>query len=309
MATIEKQINGDWFEIREAARGVPSLFDCFKLDSAMLSDHIEKLNHAVEQGIIEYKRSSLAPVFLSLETMKYKTLDMADLEAQRHDIDAVLLAVLVQRLMAQGIVHLASDRKQDEGRRLGSGLEINSIISVIREQVLVDPKMKQHPAVKKIIMQINLYSREHQKMKGMIANIRPENRATFLTNYKQRIGAIFASIKSNFAALEIEGAQDHTSILKQIPLKDLVPFFTAQARQLSIVRSTFTFACEEKYKTRELLVGLYNRRGSTLRMLENEVAEYRQACQKASLSSTEECERTVSNAFKDEVVALFERKL
>ena len=308
MAPLQKKIDGDWIETREASKSMPTLFDYLEIDPSVLRQHVDRLRHSVEQGIVECKRSWIGPVFMSLENMKYKTLDLAEMDKQRRAVDVVLLTTLAQRLITMGAVQLASDHKKGDGESPGDKLEINAIISVIRERITQDPNLRQHAAVKNILMQVNLYTREYGKMKDLLANIKPEKRRTFVENFQTRFGGIFASIKKSYAALEIdETPVAGKSILNTVRMDELTSFLAGQAQGLSEVRSTLVFARDERYRMRELIVGLYERREETLKLIDRETVEYAKIC--GASVSTPRCVASVANAFRDEIAELIERKL
>ena len=120
MVELEKRISGDWIELKEAANDLHTLLDFLALPPAELSQAAARLRLSVEQGIIEYKRTCLTPVLVLLETARYKNLAGEEILAQEKSLTPLLLAVLVQRLIAQEQIPLSRRAEEhEEPRRRG----------------------------------------------------------------------------------------------------------------------------------------------------------------------------------------------
>ena len=267
---------------------------------------MDKLRLSVEHGIVEYKRSTLSPVLVVLEAVRYKSVEGGDLLEQEHSLTELLVVVLVQRLVALGIIAPA---KVEEKRDFPvADMQVNVILSDVNARVKVNPALRSHTAVKNIIMQVQLYNKENRKLKELLPTIKPEMRASFLKNFIGSFSDITGSIRRNYLSLLQEesatSAPSEGFSLGQMPLKDLAPLLTNQAKEFSRVRSTLCHAREEKFGTREILVGLYNSRHEAIRLIEQESAAYRVMCKQ-----DEACVAGIADGFRVEVASMLERQI
>ena len=58
----------------------------------------------MEEGILEYKRALLRPVFLSLEGMQFASVSFAELELHDLPLANLLFVILLQRLVCSGVI-------------------------------------------------------------------------------------------------------------------------------------------------------------------------------------------------------------
>jgi hypothetical protein len=93
-----------------------------------------------------------------------------------------------------------------------------------------------------------------------------------------------------------------------MPLKDLSPLLSTQAKEVSRIRSTFAHAREEKYKTREVLVRLYDGRQGVFKMLEEETRMFRLICQRTQQIDLDSCSLSMASGFRDEIVSILEKQ-
>jgi hypothetical protein len=94
-----------------------------------------------------------------------------------------------------------------------------------------------------------------------------------------------------------------------VPLKGLAPLLTEQAKDLSRAKSTLAHAREDKYKTREILVALYDTRHDLIRLIEEERKRFAGYCVEVPQFTAETCAVGIANGFRDEIVGLYERQL
>ena len=148
-------------------------------------------------------------------------------------------------------------------------------------------------------------------MQELAPNIREENESTFRQNFRAAFSRTFESIRRNYAAfLQEEGRQRreqlHLDLLRRLALKELVGPLLRQAQEVSRIRSTLGYAAEEKYKTREILVRVYERRRETLDLFELELAKYRELCASAGRADPDRCALAASARMRDEVVRVLD---
>ncbi len=183
MAELEKRISGDWFELREKAGDFHALLDALPLSPSQLRDSATTLRLSVEQGIIEFKRSMLSPVLVALETARYKTLDGEEMIEQEGSLTALLFAIMVQRLLAVDLLPRA--RPREEAQQIATDtLEVGVIVEAVKMKIKANPGLRANPAIKNILVQVQVYNKENKKMRELLPMIKPEMRASFLANFR-----------------------------------------------------------------------------------------------------------------------------
>jgi hypothetical protein len=312
MAELEKKISGDWFELREKAKNYHALLDMLHLSPVELRETATKLRLSVEQGIIEFKRSMLSPVLVALETARYKSLTGEEMVEQERSLSALLFAILVQRLVAADLLPRA--RPRENGQEVSAdSLEVGAIVSAVKMRIKANPAVSAHPAIKNILVQVQVYNKEAKKMRELLPMIKPEMRASFLANFGRTFGGIVGSMRRNYAVFLQEEASASRNkppefSLAVLPLKDLAPLLAAQAKEAARIRSTLAYAREEKYKTREILVRLYDSRHQVLGLIEDELKMYRRICRETLQYDLDACAHEVALGFRDQIVEIFEKQ-
>ncbi len=315
MENIEKQITGDWIDLREASKDLYSLVEYLKPERNTLNRLITQVNGSIEEGIIEYKYASLMPVFMALENMKYQSLNAEEMYKQELNTKALLLIISLQRMLSQGAVPLSTSKTKAEKQILD--IDVTTIVSAIKARINKNPEIKQHPAVKQILIQINRYQREYEKMRELLPKIKFEVLPSFLSNFINVFDSIFTSIRKNYSEIiaeEEEKEKDKrvTHLLPVLPMKKITPIFETQAREISRMRSVLSFAREERYKTREILVKLYNDKTKILETIDRERTAYKGLCANLPPLPIEEnlrrnCYSRILMEFKKEIVILLQR--
>jgi len=312
MAELEKRISGDWFELRQKAGDYHALVEVLPLSNAELRDAATKLRLSVEQGIIEFKRTMLSPVLVALETARYKSLDGQEMMLQERSLTALLFTVMAERLLATDLLPRSRPRK--EGQNVGTEeLQVGAIIDAVKGKIKVNPGLRSHPAIKNILVQVQLYNKENQKMRELLPMIKPEMRASFLANFTRTFEGIVASIRRHYTALLQEEAAVSKSrqpefSLALLPLKDLAPLLATQAQEMARMRSTLAYAREEKYRTREVLVRLYDSRHQVLSLIEDELKMYRRICRETLQYDLDACAQEISMGFRDQIVRILDKQ-
>jgi hypothetical protein len=312
MPDLEKRISGDWIELREKANDLHTLLDALAVPPHQLRASADALRLSVEQGIVEFKRTLFAPVLVALETARYKSLAPDDMGAQESSLAVLLLAILVQRLFCIEVLPLV--RSHDEKRSFGvESLQVGAILTDVNARLKADPGLRAHPAVKNILMQVQRYNGENRKMRELLPTIKPEMRASFLSNFSRTFDEIIGSIRRQYSTiLQEEASADKARkegfSLALLPLKELGPLLASQAREVSKFRSTLANAREEKYKIRESLVRLYDGRQVVLKFVEDEARAYRRFCQRIQQDDIDGCANATAMGFRDEIASLLEKQ-
>jgi len=313
MIDLERRISGDWIELKGKSNDLTQLLEEFGITASELRAEGQRLRLSVESGIVEYKRTRLAPVLSGLETARFRTLAMEEIAGHERALTLLLLTVLVQRLLAVGTLPTSKppEPKSDFGV---DGMQVNVILSDINSRIRANPSLRQNSAVKNILVQVQLYNRENQKMRELSPTIKDEMRAAFFGNFTQRFNEINDSIRRHYAGLlkeEEAAAKPDRPVfsLSLVPLKRLVPLLSEQAKQFCRMRSTLAHAREDKYKTREILVALYDGRHDTIRLVERELKASGNVCIDIPEFDAETCAIGITNGFRDEIIGVYERQL
>ncbi len=313
MIDLARRISGDWIALKDRMNDFPAILEEFGARASELREEIQLLRLSVESGIVEYKRSRLAPVLSGLETARFRTLALEEIAVHERDLTLLLLTVLVQRLLA--LTLLPTQKPAEEKPEFGvEGLQVNAILSDIGSRIKADPSLRTNSAVKNILVQYKLLKKENEKMRELLPMIKNDMKPAFLGNFTKTFNGIAESIRRNYdALLQEEAAAEkpaHPAFsLALVPLKGLAPLLLEQAKELCRAKSTLAYAREDKYKTRGILEALYDGRHDTIRLIEEERKRCAGYCVEVPQFTAETCAVGITNGFRDEIVGLYERQL
>jgi len=309
MSDLDKRISGDWIDIREAAGDVYGLIDYFKVSPEEMLAERQALALANEEGMTEYKRTRLLPVFTALENMLYKALTQEEIERQIRSLRLLLFVTMVERCVVLGTVQLV---RGPEAGAPDVEVDLKLVLGDVQDRVKADPSLQKHPAVKNILVQMKRYQGEMAKMRELEPKIKGEAKITFLGNFRETFASIAESIKKNYAEILKEARAGspppETSLVRRVPLKGLGPLVTQQAVTFARMRSTLSYAIEEKFHTRELLAGLHRQKAQVLELLETELNGYASLCRE-HLGATDPATAVLfSKSVRDELAQVLERQ-
>ena len=147
----------------------------------------------------------LSPVLVALETARYKSLDGNDMIEQERSLSALLFTVMVQRLLAADL--LPRSRPREGGPDVAAGaLEVSSIVAAVKAKIKSNPALRANQAIKNILVQVQVYNKENQKMRELLPMIKPEMRTSFLANFTRTFDGIVGSIRRHYSVLLQEEA-------------------------------------------------------------------------------------------------------
>ena len=121
MSELEKQITGDWYELRTALDEPDTLVDFLDIKPSEFKGAAERLRLAVEQGVVEYKRGLLHSVMSPLKSLKWDSRAITDLNPPLREAAMGVLTPAAQRLFALGLLRLYSPKSGGVGQEPGSG--------------------------------------------------------------------------------------------------------------------------------------------------------------------------------------------
>jgi len=256
MEELKKQIAGDWFDVREKSDTLYDLEETFSPSAEDLRALIKEIRLCVEEGLVEYKRTVLLPIFSFLESLKYDSKGLVSLPEQALKLSPLMYVILLQRLLCRGIIPL---KKEKHSAQEQITKDVKEIIQDLNQRIQENPAYSQHTAVKNIFMQMNIYKKELEDMKKLSPNIPPDKADAFFTNFKNRFNSITKSIHDNYQVIlnedrEIRMGTISVNPLTQIDMMPLAKICADQAQKAARIRSTLRFAKKEGFKTREYLV-------------------------------------------------------
>ena len=311
MYDLERRISGDWIDLREAGKDQYTLIEYLGMSSQALETLAEELRRAVEEGLIEYKGMILRRTFITLEAVQFQSVRFEELQAREQPLKDLVFVILLQRLLCSGVIPLP---KSKAGESLSADdIEANAVLADVRNRIKRDPNFQKHPFVKNIFVQLAIYQKEKKKMEELLPTIKADKRDIFRANFGATFKRIFDSIKKHYLdilneedarRMEKESKQD---LLYRVPLKDLSPFLATQAQAICLLCSTLSFAREDKYKTRAVLVNLYKQRDDYLKRIENEQRVYRTLCAEIGLIGNNDCPARLNNRLRDELIRVLVR--
>jgi hypothetical protein len=305
MEDLKKNIAGEWFDIREKADDVYDLEEFYSPTKADLKQLIAEIRLCVEEGIVEYKKGTLLPLFTFLDSLKYDSRGLETLKAESTKLAPLLYSILMQRLICRGTIQL---RKGKKGSDLKIDKDIKEIIQEINEKVKENPGLNQHQAVKNIFMQMGMYKKELQDMKKLSPNIPPDKASAFFANFKGRFDTITQSIHENYASLLKEEQEKlrEKSLANPLSAFDLLPLAklcAAQAQQAARLRSTLNFAIKDGFRTREYLTNLLKEKASIMQPFDRESELY------LSMGGSQKSGKRIGKLFGAELIHVLEKQM
>lgn len=309
MIDLEKYITGYWFDIKESAENLYNLEEQFSFSGAQLKSIADEIRFSVEEGIVEYKRSPLLPLFSFLESFKYDSREIDHLENHSYRLAQLIYVILIQRLLARGTIPL---HREELNVEIDVEQDIKVIIQDVNRRIKENPELNKNRLIKNILMQMNIYKKELDKMQNLAPNIKPELASSFFANFRKTFDSINESIRENYREfLEEEQLKRDGKSVRDNPLApfDLTPIArvcSSQAKEVAEVKATVDFVAKERFKMRESLANVLKRKDDILRPIQEEWNEYERMSREVTTDKVDA--RSLSKAFGSEVVRVLEKQ-
>jgi len=266
------------------------------------------LRLAVEQGVTEYKNRKLSELYAFLDSYRYDSKGFETLSILSGSFSDLLYVTLLQRLIAAGVIQVKTQKGSDiQEEKPQPG--VKDIVQDVQERLSRNPDLRKNESVKNILMQVSIYRNELARMRELEPKILPERKASFLTNFKNRFAEITAKIQEHYSAITGEDQKqaaseiEETNPLKRYDLKPLVKTLFDQAAETSELRSTLLYALSERYKTRDILSGITDKRDRTMLLVKMETKKY------IEITGTGTNPSLLGKAFAAEIIKVFSRQL
>ena len=313
MDELEKLIAGDLYEIRQLAPRFFAVQEYFGFSDETVQSVIDALRLSADAGIVGFKENVLNEIFFALEESQFQAISRDDLTKHKRSADTLLLVTVLQRLFALGYGRKTNTEPEQPSPETASldDVEISKILADVRERVRRQPEYQTHPAVKSIFVQVKRYQRELYKMMELGNNIKGDKKATFFRNFQQTFNGISENIRRNYSVLIGEDVQETapnrvTQVMEAIRIKDLVPLFGAQIREISRIRATLQFGLEGGMKLREAFNNLWQKQSEITRVFALETKRYREVSRDAGIHD-EQTADSLGKSFANEAINSLER--
>lgn len=308
MEGLTKKIRGDWFDLREIADEPFELEEYFSFDKTRLTSVSEELRLAVERGAPEYKNRKLSELYAFLDSYQYDSRGYETLARLAASFSELLYVTLLQRLIATGVVKVRCP-KGSESSESSPLPGLKDIVQDVQERIAKNPELRTNETVKNILMQVSIYRNELARMKELEPKILPDKKASFLKNFKDRFGEITSKIQEHYRVIAEQDQKqaasqiEETHPLKRYNLKPLGKLLSDQASEISQLRSTLQYANSERYKVRDILSGITDRRERTRMLIQMETSKY------AEITGPGVSPAILGKAFAAEIIKVFARQI
>lgn len=268
MSDLDKQIAGDWYEIRSTLDDPDTLIDHLEISPEEFTGGAKQLRFSVDQGIIEYKGSLIHTMMAPLKSLKWDSKAITSLEREVRLAAMAVLTPAVQRLFAMKKLRLYSVRGEEieEEPKAAEGdkenvPDVKTIVAEVQEMVRQKPDLRTNSEVKRIMAQLKYYNTELEKMRSLEPNIPPEKKEGFRKNFQATFREIVEKIRGAYQTLIDEEFKENRPaenqpLLKRYDFSSLDNLFREQVRNAARIYSTIEFARKERFQMREILIEL-----------------------------------------------------
>jgi hypothetical protein len=282
MDKLTKQIKRDFFDIRENINNPDKLMELFSFSKKDFDIIVHNLKFSVEDGLFEYKSTCLNLILDPLMSLQYDSRAMTSYSDQINRAKGLLAVTLIQRLIAVGAVKISDNKGEAVNEVIKKKIEqpgIKEIIDFVQKEPKINPLILQDTLFKKIIMHIKMYKNESQKMGELMAKVSTEKKIALKRNFDISLGKQVSKMGEAYneiinKAVKKEQAPEPRNILLKYDFKPMGKFYISQIEVFSTLLSSLTFAKNEKFHTRELLLDLTKKKEQYQGLIEGERKEY-----------------------------------
>ena len=156
---------------------------------------------------------------------------------------------------------------------------IKEIIDFVQNEPKTNPSIIQDTLFKKIVMHIKMYRNETQKMTELMAKVSAEKKIALKRNLDITLAEQVSKMREAYneiidRSVKKEQAPVVQNILLRYDFKAMSKTYMSQIEAFSKILSTLTFAKNEKFNTRELLLNLTKDKEFFISLIEKERTEY-----------------------------------
>lgn len=282
MEELTKQIKRDLFDIKENINNPDKLMELFSFNREEFENIIHNLKFSVEDSLFEFKKTSINLILEPLNSLQYDSRAMNSFKDQISRARALLTVTLIQRLIATGAVKIAENK--GEGSKVALEKEaaepgIKEVIDFVKKEPINNPSILQDTLFKKIVMHIKMYSNETQKMHELMAKVSADKKIALKRNFDITLAEQISKMRDAYnEIIDRTVKKEQTPVVQNILLrhdfKVMGKVYMTQIEGFSKILSTLTFAKNEKFHTRELLLDLTKEKDSFSSLVDKERTEY-----------------------------------
>ena len=307
-ASLEKRIRGDWFDLRELGSRFFSINEYFGFSQPALRGLIDRLL-SVRDGVVGLKRQIISDVCYALDDLNYQSVTGEEIGRLRAEIEVVLFLGMLQRLVTSQKAEDPEEASEEEPSL--DDVEVKTILEDVRERVAANPEMERNPAVKAIFLQMKMYQQEVRTMRELAPKLAEDKKRQLLRNFQTKTDGLFEAVRRNYGTLlqqdrRSAGPTVPKALLARLDLGDLTTYLTNQLKHVSTIRSTLTFAEQERYQVRQMLVEIAKGRQQSVEMIDRERRGYEDVCAQADDTVTD-CAQRLDAEFREELVRVLKR--
>lgn len=281
MDLLEKKITGDWIDVRDKLNTPVRLKTYLKLDDSRLSVVPQELRKASFEGMVEAKRRWTDGVFNFLSRLAHMTPSQAEILQCESELRLVLFLLCLENLFVLGTLKPSLEVAQTEGQAAAPAenktrINVDQVLKEVTARLNDNPELAKDPHVKNVLMEIQMYKKEYAQFVAMSPKIPDDRAPSFFANFKQRIDQILANVELHYQEiLNADTAELHKDLIRQeeevLMITPLHKILTAQAQEVSLVRSTILHALQEGYQVRNLLLRLTQKKEPFGALLDEEL--------------------------------------
>jgi chemotaxis protein histidine kinase CheA len=267
---LEKRVSGDWFDLKEAVSDPVAAAAAAGLDPIALKQIADRLRYSVEEGIMEFKRTTLLSILSTLDSLTYDSRAFTSLESGAVEAAAASWACLQQRRIALGREKIEETRERGahlQEEKKEPPVDTATVFETVHKLFSKYPELKNEPAGKMVILQLKQYRQEMAKLKELMENIPQEKRKPLRENFAYRLHEILEKVQQGCETLQESVAETEKddkeetegfvlTRVDQEKLASLSKRFLQEAEHFNRFRSVMRFAIEEKYRSRQSLMSL-----------------------------------------------------
>lgn len=233
----------------------------------------EALKRCTQEGVIEFKRRMVNHLFSFISRLSRTTPSQSEVLDEEAHLRSVLLSVGIENLFAQGTLKPPEEAASPESASQPR-MTVNEVFLELQRKIAENPEIGRTPLAKTILLDLQAYKKEFTAFSQLSPNISDDRAPAFFLNFKGRIDGITLSANNHFQELlaQEEGSKGPGKVKGESPLaiSSLSTLLGTQAQELSRIRSTLTFAAEEGYKFRDILLRLMTKKEQVLALLDEE---------------------------------------
>ena len=282
MDELTKQIKRDLFDIKENINNPDKLMELFSFKNAEFEEIIHNLKFSVEDSLFEFKNTSINLILNPLASLQYDSKAMNSFDNQINRAKGLLSVTLVQRLIAVGAVKISESKGEGSKEALEQEITqpgIKEILEFVQKEPKINPLILKDTLFKKIVMHIKMYRNESQKMNELMAKVSADKKIALKKNFNITLAEQVSKMREAYnEIIDRTVKKEQPSVVQNILLrydfKILSKFYMTQIEAFSKILSTLTFAKNEKFHTRELLLDLTREKSTFSSLIEKERSEY-----------------------------------